>query len=147
MKIPITATNLCYLKTILKSEIRKVTFAEFKHVQESHLKVKDIPYNKFELQEYLNSEEFSNTECELLFAIRSNSVRGLKANTPSIFKNNLSCSLKCNLSESIDDQQHLLACPIIQKALTFTEIEALIKIEYCDIYRTIKKQSKGSFVF
>ena len=61
--------------------------------------------HKLELQEYLNSEEFSNTECELFFAIRSNSVRGLKANTPSVFKNNLSCSLKYNLSESIDDQQ------------------------------------------
>ena len=41
-------------KNHIKREIRKVTFAEFKHVQESHLKVKDIPYNKFELQDYLN---------------------------------------------------------------------------------------------
>ena len=32
-----------YFKNHIKSEIRKVAFAEFKHVQESHLKVKEIP--------------------------------------------------------------------------------------------------------
>ena len=61
-------------KNHIKSEIRKVAFAEFKHVQESLFKVKEIPYNKLE---YLDSEEFSNTECKLLFSIRSNLVKGL----------------------------------------------------------------------
>ena len=88
----------------------------------------------------------SNNECKLLFALRSNSVRGLKANTPSIFKNNLSCSLKYNLSKNIDDQQHHLTCTKIQDALSLPEIEDFRKIEYCDIYRSIEKQKSAVLI-
>ena len=71
-------------KNHIKKKVRTEALRKFKLAPEGHSKVKEIYYSKLEAQSYMTNTLFSNKDCELLFALRSNSVRGLKATTPSI---------------------------------------------------------------
>ena len=83
---------------------------------------------------------FSNTETQLLFALRSHCVRGIKANFSSHYKNNLSCALLCGNKTQIDDQQHLLQCVLILVKLSSSDLKTLNNVKITDIYGTVQQQ-------
>ena len=89
--------NICKMsKQQFKNHIRdnikkKSTFENLQDIQKRHSKVKDIIYTDLQTQEYLGSLKFSNIDCELLIALRSHTLRGIKCNFPSIYKKDLSC--------------------------------------------------------
>ena len=66
----------------------------------------------------------TNHEVSLLFALRSRTVKNIKSNMASAFRNNMACNL-CRDSE--DTQEHCLECP---------EIHANrgISVKYDDIF-------------
>ena len=112
-------TKLQY-KTMIKKKIRQKVFENLKTVQQSHSKVKDIIYNTFKIQDYMNNHILTNHEISLLFALRSRSVRNVANN----FGQEKTCSLGCT---SPDIQEHWISCSkILANQGTI--------IEYIDIF-------------
>ena len=80
-------------KKHIKKSIKNSALKEFTQIQAGHTKVNSIIYSELETQKYLTSPLFSNTETQLLIALRSHCVRGIKANFSSHYQNNLSFAL------------------------------------------------------
>ena len=126
-------------KKHFKMRLNKAALKELTETQGGHSKVNSIKYLQLYIQEYLKSPTFSNSETELLFALRSHSVRVIKVNFSTIHKNNMTCLLDCENSK-IDDQQHILHCRTLLSLLSSTELEIISTIKYEDIYSTVSKQ-------
>ena len=95
-----------------KKNVRTETFDALRRVQLTHTKINTILYEKFLLQQYLDSGNFSKEETSMLFNIRANSVNGFKTCTPSIHRNNLVCKLGCLEDDSL---HHCMICPVIDQ--------------------------------
>ena len=121
-----------------KSMIHKKLYAaglnEFTLLQAQHSKVRDIPYKDLSLQIYLKCSDFSRDDCQILTALRSHSLQGIKANFSSVHKNDMSCPLKCECSTHEDNQIHLMSCKSIFARLDRKYIEQTQNIKYTDIY-------------
>ena len=63
-------------------------------------------------ENYLFDKSFSKSECELLFALRTRMVTGIKTNFSSQYGNNLTCQFCSGNSDSeyLDSQELLLSC-------------------------------------
>ena len=133
-------------KLYVKKKIHSAALKHLKQIQEKHAKVRDIEYSKLSRQLYLSSSKFSNSECEILFALRSNTLRGFKANSASNHRNNMTCPLKCNKT-SQDDQEHMLFCQSIFAQLKDTEAKAAQEIYYKDIYGSLENQKRAVEIF
>ena len=73
--------------------------------------LKKVRYAKLEIQTYLKSSSLCQEEINMLTAIRSKCVRGIKHNFRSQFKQCTHCPLKCNSEQAQEDtQEHLLMC-------------------------------------
>ena len=92
-------------------------------------------------EHYLIDKSFSRSECELLFALRTRMVSGIKTNFSSHYGNNLTCEL-CSDSQYLDSQEHLLSCATLRK-----HVQIPCDIEYEDIYESVEKQLKIVKVF
>ena len=95
-------------------------------------------------ENYLADKRFTKSECELLFALRTRMVTGIKTNFSSQYGNNLTCQLCSGNSDSDyqDSQEHLLSCVTLSK-----HVQVPTDIEYEDIYRSVEKQLKIVKVF
>ena len=123
-------------KIALKSHARNVAFNKLKEIQSKHTKVKHINYSIFQTQPYLQSEIMSQSEAEILTAVRSHCLRGIKDNFPKIFDRYLNCPLKCQPPglEEEDTQSHILNCKIL---------ESNTKLNILDMYSdNIEKQAE-----
>ena len=127
-------------KKWLRQKIKEAAFNELTDIQASHSKVRDIVYNSLETQPYLNNPKFSNSDCELLLALRSHSVRSIKANFSSIHKKDLSCPLLCDPSNPQDEQSHLFFCKKILEQLNADDLQAIKISDYSHIYGSLDKQ-------
>ena len=85
----------------------------------------------------MKSPQFSNSDSELLFALRSHTKRGIKGNFPSFYSNDISCPLKCNETKPEDCQSHLLNCERILARLNNDKTDT---VQYTDIYGCLTKQ-------
>ena len=83
-------------------------------------------------EKYLSDKRFTKSECELLFALRTRMIPGIKTNFSSQFENNLVCEL---CSAHPDSQELLLSCGTLRK-----HVQIPNNIEYEDIYRDVEKQ-------
>ena len=90
-------------------------------------------------ENYFVDRRFSKSECELLFALRTRTVPGIKANFSSQYENNLVCEL---CSAHPDSQECLLSCDTLSK-----HVQTPDNIEYEDLYRSVDKQHKIVKVF
>ena len=75
--------SLTAYKDHIKSRIKVAAFKNLTTIQATHEKVRDIKYDKLEIQAYMLSPSFSSEEVETLAAIRSHSIRGIKKNFSS----------------------------------------------------------------
>ena len=130
-------------KKHIKKRLKQSSLEELTKIQAGHIKVNSIVYSELATQKYLTSPLFSNTETQLLFALRSNCVRGIKANFSSHYKNNLSCALSCGNKTQIDDQQHLLQCIPILLKLSSSDLKTLNNVKITDIYGTVQQQKSA----
>ena len=87
--------------------------------------MKDLQYNEFKMQPYLNSNIFSTSEKQLLFSLRSKSYSA-KMNFKKLHKKNLKCVFQCNEEET---KCHIFQkCEPILTKLGFKNIPSLDKI-------------------
>ena len=65
-------------KIIVEQKVRNKVFAKLKETQRKHIKVSEICYNTFKVQEYMSSHILTNNEVSLLFGLRSRTLRSIK---------------------------------------------------------------------
>ena len=112
-EIEIMSTPKNVYKNQIKSLINKAAFKYFLSVKETHTKLNNVTYKKFELLSYLASKHISNEEKQLLYKLRSK-CHDSKTNFKKLNKNNLKCVFGCSTNE---DQEHsFIHClPIVTK--------------------------------
>ena len=140
-------TILSMSKETHKKKVKtKVTLAALKYLKEkqmNHSKVKDIIYEKLEIQPYMKSTIFLNDEVSLLFAIRSRLI-DCKMNFKSKYsKDDLLCSICYEEEES---QIHVFKCKVLNNEL---KSNYLIEENVCyeDIFSDYKKQKVITSIF
>ena len=79
----IEAMSSSSYKDHIKARIREAAFNHLTNIQATHEKVRDIKYDKLEVQAYMLSPSFSSEEVEKLAALRSHFIRGIKKNFSS----------------------------------------------------------------
>ena len=131
----------------LRQKVKEAAIKELTSIQASHQKVRNIVYNSLETQPYLNNSMFSNSDCELLLALRSHSVRGIKSNFSSMHKKDLSCPLLCDPSNPQDEQSHLLCCKKILEQLNADELQAIKISDYSHLYGSLDEQLFVTHIF
>ena len=126
------ATSHDMTKSKLKTHVRNVAFQQLLQLQKSHKKVKTIVYDDFKVQPYLQSERITQKEKDMLTALRSHSVRGIKHNFPKMFKNSLFCPLNCEseVAKKLDTQSHILVCKSLSDG---------VELDLSDIYSENKE--------
>ena len=98
-------------KKELRKIVKDVAFGKLAESMQRSTKVKDIRYSKLELQAYLKSSCLSEEEINVLTALRSKCIRGIRTNFKSMYKTCLHCPLQCNIEEpQHDTQEHVLQC-------------------------------------
>ena len=127
-------------KNFIHKKIFAAAFEEFRTIQAQHSKVQDIPYQDLSLQKYLKCQILSKADCDLLMALRSHCVRGIKANFSSINREDMTCPLKCEASSPEDTQIHLMTCKSILARLNTQHLENAKDIQYSGIYGDIHSQ-------
>ena len=106
----------------------------------NHEKVRHIHYESLKLQEYLTSELFSTKEAQMLTALRSHCIRGVRHNFSKMFKNNSKCPLNCSeLTPHEDTQEHVLYCKTLNQS---HEETPNIQYMYGDVYKQHKLSQK-----
>ena len=113
-------------KKYIKEKVRQNVFQKLKETQGTHIKVSEICYNSFKMQDYMNSHILTNHEVTLLFSLRSRTVRSVKNN----FGLKLNCSMGCQVTEN---QEHWLVCDQ-------TKANQNTHTIYSDIYGSIQQQ-------
>ena len=83
-------------------------------------------------ENYLDDKRFSRSEIELLFALRTNMVPGIKKNFSSQYGNDISCDL---CSNHVDSQENLLSCVKLT-----SQVSIPCDVTYADIYKNTDKQ-------
>ena len=84
---------------------------------------------------------------QLLFALRSHTVRGIKANTPSIYRNNMFCPLNCKSPNQQDEQEHLLKCKRLISELNSEQSEIAQVVEYKYLFGNTHEQKAAVLIF
>ena len=118
-------------------------------IEKKHSKVKKINYKKLETQSYIKSPLFSNEDIYLLSAMRSHTVRDIKCNVPTKFREDLLCPLKCWSSceqPIFDTQEHLFKCTKILAKLE-TNILTSDEIIHDHIFENVEKQKAATALF
>ena len=90
--------------------------------------------------------DFSKEDCNLLMALRSHSVRDIKANFSSIHKKNMSCPLVCDDSNIEENQIHLMSCSKLLSRLDSKYLQQVKDIKYSDTYGDIYIHSRKAAV-
>ena len=100
-------------KEKIKVLAKSACFKSLIETQKTHNKVKHNKYRKWEMQPYLRSPIFKDKEMNILTALRSQCVRGIKSNFKKMFKCD-KCPLKCDPGNTLTDtQQHILSCKVL----------------------------------
>ena len=95
-------------KEKIKVLAKSACFKSLLETQKTHNK-----YKKWEMQPYLRSPLFKDKEMNILTALRSQCVRGIKSNFKKMFKWD-KCPLKCDPGNTLKDTpQHILSCKVL----------------------------------
>ena len=121
-------------KEIVKSKLRNSAHTYLLEKKEKLSKLDHLS-SDYSLKDYLTSHKLSIKEKQILFKLRTRMI-DVKANYPSMYKQELFCSL-CE-SKSIENQQHLLDCPSLK-------INSCTQIQYSDMFsENIEKQIEAA---
>ena len=121
-------------RTLVKKSIERKALTYLNSLAMGHSKSVDLVKTRFERESYFEDNNFSKSEVELLFALRTRTIRNIKKNFASQFSNNMDCQLCC-LHE--DSQEHLLQCSEL-----VTRVKIPTDIHYSDVFKGSEKQLK-----
>ena len=105
-------------RKLVKSKISNAAFRYLQKMQEGHSKMRELKYEKFELMQYLNSPLFSNTNRNLLLALRTRTVRGIRKDFRGLYQD-IHCPFGCLIDDTL---QHILQCTVIKQNHTSVEV-------------------------
>ena len=127
-------------KKNIKHKVKEAAFKEYLKEKEAHKKkLGNITYDTLKLQPYMTNKIFNRKEINLLHRLRSKCYKA-KMNFRKINKNNLKCSLKCDIDET---QEHIFEdCKPIREKL---KLDKQIKLE--QIYGPMEKQKEAIDIF
>ena len=122
-------------KELIKSKARQAAFKQLEITKDTHNKVNKNTYvNMDKPQGYITDKSITNTQCSILFSLRSHYLRGIRENFKHLYSQNTLCPI---CERSIDTQSHILDCQVLQDILPLTE-----NVLYTDIYGTTQSQIK-----
>ena len=122
-------------KKYVKSKVRNAAFEYLEGLKSNHSKVRDNKYVDLEKpQEYLTSKLFTNEQCFLIFALKSKTLRGVKANFKSMNQENYLCPV---CERYPDTQEHIGQCQVMQDILPHNS-----QVKYIDLFGTAEKQKE-----
>ena len=125
-------------KKLIKKQIAQKTFNDLKTLKQTHTKMENTEYEKFEVQEYLRANSgLANNEKHLLVSLRTRMTK-VRKNYKNMYEDHL-CQL-CKAEE--DDQSHLFRCEYLLN--NCKELAENISVEYEDIFSTTKKQVEAA---
>ena len=105
--------------------------------------MKNIKCEKFEIMPYLNSPLFSNNNRQLLLALRTRTVRGIRSDFGGLYQDKM-CPLGCG---EIDNLENILTCSVLRQHHRSREITHT-DVKYQDIFSSdISKQQKVTEMF
>ena len=111
-------TTKSKLKKIVKEKVHNAAFQYLKSLQQSHSKMSNVKYEKFDISQYLCSPLFNRDSRGLLLALRTRTVRGIKCDFPGLYKDKM-CPLGCG---DLDTIQNILSCKILRQYHTSENI-------------------------
>ena len=115
----------CEFKSTIRRLLREHMFEDLRNDQKEHSKIRNICYQRFEVQEYLKTHQMNNHEVSLLFALWSRTSKHFRGNFP--FYSDKMCPY-CGKDE--DSQEHCLKCdtiyPQAQGRVTYSTVIYLI---------------------
>ena len=100
-------------KEYVKTRVRISALTSLKEMQQGHSKVKNIKYQKVETSLYLRSPLFDVESCQILFSLKTRTIRGIKKNFSEMFSD-VKCPLRCN---HLDSLENLLTCTVLTSNL------------------------------
>ena len=114
--------------------VRTTAFKNLDQIKVTHTKVQNNQYTNMDKpQEYLTSRLFSNQQCFLIFAMKSHTLRGVKANFKNMYSDNTLYPL---CERSIDTQQHIAHCQVLKNCITEANV-----IDYTHLTGTLEQQA------
>ena len=123
----IMKTPASIFKQLIKKKVRELVFNELEAVKSNHSKVKHIVHKGMKHpQGYLVSGELSNSQCKMLFNLRSKCVNE--------FKSNFYPSICMFCKSSPDTQEHAVECHSLKKHLRKETHELLTTVTYNNIF-------------
>ena len=135
----ISTMSKAKFKTIVALAVRKYALNCLNQTATKTSKCSKLAEIVLAKENYLSDKRFTKSECELLFALRTRMIPGIRANFSSQYGNNLICEL---CSEYPCTQEHLLSCAIL-----ITHVNIPDNVEYEDLYRSVEEQLKVVKVF
>ena len=118
-------------KKLVKKKVRDTAYKKLEDVKKPHSKVKDNLYmNLNKPQEYLLNEEITNEERQIIFALRSRTLRGIRENFPYLQYGGVTLCPLCLTNE--DSQEHVLECEKLG--------EKNVNVKYSDIRWSVEEQ-------
>ena len=121
-------------KTIVTTAVEKAAINYLNRKASTHSKSENLIKTRLKREEYFEDKRFTKSETELLFAFRTRTVRGIKANFPSQYGRIFTCEL-CQIA--VCCQEHLLTCVILKK-----HIDIPNDVSYSDLFGKTDKQLK-----
>ena len=137
-------SSVDYYKNFIKGKLKTAALKYLQNIQQKHTKVMDIKFDELKPQPYLTSPLFNNEETTLLFALRTRTLRNMKANFKNQYGGKVDCQMKCWEQEALppeDSQQHLLVCKVLRNKVTSPDI-ARGDILYKHIFGNISEQKE-----
>ena len=127
------------LKNIVKSKTRQAALKYLKTVQASHSKMSCLNYNSLELSPYM----FSSESAQLLLALRTRTVKGIKKDFEGLYSDIL-CPLKCGKDDKLEN---VLTCPVLLSNHTSDNLSSS-DIRHEDIFSSdIVKQKQATELY
>ena len=130
-------------KKMVKLKVNNAAFTYLKSLQQTHSKMKNIQYEKFDISKYLSSPLFSENSRGLLLALRTRTVRGIRCDFPGMYVDKM-CPLGCGKNDKIEN---ILTCTVLKQYHTSNEV-SIGEISYEDIFsKDVYKQKQVTELF
>ena len=130
-------------KVIVKKKVRQAAFNYLKQLKVKHSKMDNLVYEKLEMSKYLNSPMFDFHNIQMLFAIRTRTVRTIKTDFSGMYPD-VDCPMGCGQTDTLPN---ILTCPVLQVHM-MTDSLTNDAVKYEDVFSTdIKKQKQVTELF
>ena len=93
-------------KAQVKNKVRQAALLYLKQKQSGHSKLDNLTYQKLEISNYMNSPIFNSQSVQMLFALRTRTVRNIRTDFRGMFPD-VDCPLGCG---HIDSLPNILIC-------------------------------------